>query len=1422
MNPFYPLFKTGAKQKLSKDFDQFDRDHAPLYQQQRFNSEYNIARHELEQALQKVGPMDIPEWEVSNAVVIKELERRKKMIMESDRLKKDVHFILDKMEQYSTKVDEKSKHLRQEIADHVASILPEAKEHLVRIDATIQSELNRLSAANTQLIVENTELRTQAGASEATGELRSLVDKMREKLTNRELQDETELKRLRIVEAEYLAAKQSWAEQKDSFEKNETKLDGEFNAMREKRNKIRDDLKVREEELKQAIRSKDELEAKFGSLLQEKKVVDELLAAERERVKEEKQRADSLSAGLGRAQQESEERRRQIEELQRQMAVPRSLDAGGREHMELFSLRQEAANWNTWRTNRIAEVETLKAEKEELRAESADRQTQIDKLKEDAQFAEEMERQLVEQISELRTENEQLGINASELESDVASKDTQISKLERKERLLDNNFEWVKGRYLEYYGMYQISNQDNQRLREMNAELGEALQRETSTVTRNNKRIANLRDQNKRLEISLDGASNSVQELSREKLDLLAERDTWNDEKVKKDELIGQMRAAGSDLLREKEDLNSDKTRLGGEVQTWKNLTTSLEREKADWENTRKEMEASAGTLTAALHQAKEAWKDQKQVLELQLEGSQNVAIENWVKCASAMAEVDLQAREFEAQVTLLTGDLQTRTAERDSAIEESATKSAELDTRTEERDTALQELELVLEGNQELADRMKNEFEEARVDLQHTISDLEEQIENMVSKEDYEEVQSQCELQKTYRAETYNAWLELREDNGKLRREKGELQKLCDSKVDPVEYRRVQELCKTKRNFETSYNELQQLCESRIDPDEHKKLQELCDSKVDLQTHQQLQGLCNNKVDREEYIKLQQLCDSKVDSQVHKQLQKLCADKVDRSQFNDAQQQLQTLRNDLNTNHNGACVKKERLAALERRFKDLELQHAPCGDKVDRSQFNGLQQQLQALQNDMNANHSNGECVTKDRVNALQLQYMRLQSQHTDGACVDRSSFNSICQELQQMKSQHADGACVDQSSFNSVQEQLQTWQSNHGEEHCVTKDSFTSLERRFENLSMEHQDCTSPEEVQRLLDFQSQHGTCVDRVTYDNIFNEHQGCEKKAGEAVAAVWEENMAFRSEHADCISNNTYAMFQQEHRDFVNAHADCEGIAAQLGQLQEEHGQCARRLEELRASQAASGQSAGQSSGLGPFRVPPRPGQVAAQGSNLRVSTSPSPGSGYTSPYARDGTPSPSGQGPSPATSGHEGQSQCSPAAGTSGQGVRRRPSMTTRTSGQRAQHQSPTTAGTSGPPPQQPTQSYTFLVSGDLVTGQRTLAVDPSLFQMMNAQIARWESRPDHVDWSRPTKLSHKRCADTRVFKVSNARNPPASENPNVACSDCVKKRVLCTLVGDEGPVVVPLPLSERSPGATPTNGEYYVKEKRVFGAPGG
>jgi len=244
-----------------------------------------------------------------------------------------------------------------------------------------------------------------------------------------------------------------------------------------------------------------------------------------------------------------------------------------------------------------------------------------------------------------------------------------------------------------------------------------------------------------------------------------------------------------------------------------------------------------------------------------------------------------------------------------------------------------------------------------------------------------------------------------------------------------------------------------------------------------------------------------------------------------------------------------------------------------------------------------------------------------------------------------------------------------------------------------------------------------------------------------------------------------------------------------------------------------------------SSGLAPHRHE----QTTVQGATgLRLSIASSPASGYVSPYASASPGSMFGQGMNPQSpagsvgSGQGGRPQSSPTAGTFGQGAQPQSSPAAGTFGQGIQPQSSPTAGTFGPLLQQPAQSYSFLVSGDVATGQRTLAVNPSLIQKMNDQIARWESNPGYANWQGATGLSHKRCANTRVFKVSNARNPPASEHPNVACKDCVKKRVLCTLVGRNGPVVVPLPVSERSPGATPTNGEYYAKEKRAVGIPEG
>ncbi|PMD29497.1 hypothetical protein L207DRAFT_593301 [Hyaloscypha variabilis F] len=103
---------------------------------------------------------------------------------------------------------------------------------------------------------------------------------------------------------------------------------------------------------------------------------------------------------------------------------------------------------------------------------------------------------------------------------------------------------------------------------------------------------------------------------------------------------------------------------------------------------------------------------------------------------------------------------------------------------------------------------------------------------------------------------------------------------------------------------------------------------------------------------------------------------------------------------------------------------------------------------------------------------------------------------------------------------------------------------------------------------------------------------------------------------------------------------------------------------------------------------------------------------------------------------------------------------------------------------------------WTFLVSGSLATGQRISSVAPSVMLMMQDQVAKWEGNPVHRNWAAATRVSHKRCCETRIVqRLSTARNPPPSENLN-------------------GPVIVPLPVSERTPGATPMQGEYYVKTR--------
>jgi len=407
-----------------------------------------------------------------------------------------------------------------------------------------------------------------------------LVEDLRENLANRNQQDEAELKRLRAAEASHLVAEKSWKDQKEAFEKDETRLEAEFDGMREERNKVRNDLAIRDEELKQALRSKEEAEANFGSLVREKESVDGMLKDQQENGAREKARADLLEVALSSTRQESEDRQRQIEELRRQIAVPRSLDAGGREQMELFSLRQEAENWKNWRNNRIAEVQKLTLEQESLQRESDDRRKQIEKLEKDAQFSDEMELQLNEQVLALTAYNESLQSKILKFEDDSATKDAKIAKLERKEKLLTQNFEWVQGRYLEYYGQHYISSRDNQLLRECNSEIGEALQRMTAALAQKTNRIAHLRDGKNRLDLSLDGANNLAVKLSAENHDLQMERDNWDSEKAEKDDLIGQMRTEEGSLLQKKADLEAEKSQLEKSVEGWKKSAKTLEAER--------------------------------------------------------------------------------------------------------------------------------------------------------------------------------------------------------------------------------------------------------------------------------------------------------------------------------------------------------------------------------------------------------------------------------------------------------------------------------------------------------------------------------------------------------------------------------------------------------------------------------------------------------------------------------------------------------------------------------------------------------------------------------------------------------------------------------------------------------------------------
>jgi hypothetical protein len=139
--------------------------------------------------------------------------------------------------------------------------------------------------------------------------------------------------------------------------------------------------------------------------------------------------------------------------------------------------------------------------------------------------------------------------------------------------------------------------------------------------------------------------------------------------------------------------------------------------------------------------------------------------------------------------------------------------------------------------------------------------------------------------------------------------------------------------------------------------------------------------------------------------------------------------------------------------------------------------------------------------------------------------------------------------------------------------------------------------------------------------------------------------------------------------------------------------------------------------------------------------------------------------------------------------------------------------QSPGTSTCLDSPPAPVQVPYQFLVSGTLEAGPRVNRASQAVINQMANQITRWDGQAKGTHWSKKGNISHRRCVETRRSGLKRDENAPASEDPNVACRRCVDHGIVCVLIDKNGrSVVVPVPEGDRSPNATPTSGDYYMK----------
>ncbi|CZT12868.1 uncharacterized protein RAG0_16545 [Rhynchosporium agropyri] len=373
------------------------------------------------------------------------------------------------------------------------------------------------------------------------------------------------------------------------------------------------------------------------------------------------------------------------------------------------------------------------------------------------------------------------------------------------------------------------------------------------------------------------------------------------------------------------------------------------------------------------------------------------------------------------------------------------------------------------------------------------------------------------------------------------------------------------------------------------------------------------------------------------------------------------------------------------------------------------------------------------------------------------------------------------------------------------------VARDTLKVLQPLYDNLVKEHRGCaTKVSEVDHdaivsenytLRDkwefLNDVHGHCADKVdaaVYNQLADAHALC---AGKVDAAVYNQLADAHAVCSDNVSKADYEILLAEKNTLFQAHEHCANnvsrekydiIVAAKDALARAHEHCAGKVSKADYDIVIAER-----------------GQVQQQLEDLvnqhALCATPTANSAMLPP------PPPSARSPPrqiPATgqplTATGGQSSTSPSPSMN---ITRRRSSTASSNSSRGFMLGGRQRGT----------GYTFLVSGDFVDGQRVTSdnVDSTVVATLDSLIESWTGKKTR--WDSHSSTSHKICSLTRVLRKGPNVNPPAGENPNVACRLCLSTQRPCVLVGDDGPVVVPLPESQRG-NAVPMERGYWVTER--------